>query len=207
MPQADAQLTDVERLAKNAAVDPSALAGLLVAVGPQRVAQEVREASAAALKLLAARHPDVLLARWDELATLLDCDNAFSRICTVHVMATLAPADAGGRIAAILDRFYDHLGDVVSVAGHVLQVSPEIAHARPELRQRITSRILDLGRLAKPDRIGLLRAYAVEALGAYLEPAERTPDVVGFVAAGLTDDSPKSRKLAADLLRRWGVAA
>jgi hypothetical protein len=84
-------------------------------------------------------------------------------------------------------------------------VAPQIARARPELRDRVSARILDLERLARPDRLGLLRSYAIEALDAYLEPSERTPEVVAFVSAGLTDDSPKTRNLAAGVLRRWGL--
>jgi hypothetical protein len=195
---------DVERLTGEAVDDSAALQGLLSAIGPERVAQQIRETSAAALKLLATRQPGLLMPHWDELAGLLDCDNAYSRMIAVHVLALLAPADDEGRLAASLDRLYDHLGDMVSVAGHVLQVTPQIARARPELRQLVTARILDLGRLAKPDRLGLLRSYAIEALDGYLEPGERTPEVMAFVAAGLTDDSPKTRKLAAEVLRRWG---
>jgi hypothetical protein len=202
----DEAALDVERLAGGAADEPAALEGLLSAVGPERVAQPIREASAAALKLLATRRPELLMPHWDELAALLDCDNAYSRMIAVHVLALLAPADDEGRLAASLDRLYDHLGDMVSVAGHVLQVAPQIARARPELRHRVTARILDLERLAKPDRLGLLRSYAIEALDGYLEPGERTPEIMAFVAAGVSDDSPKTRKLAAEVLERWEPA-
>jgi hypothetical protein len=195
---------EIERLVSNGAADPAALSGLLAAVGPDAKPHPIREASAAALKVLSLRNPAQVLAHWGELSGLLDCDNAFSRTIAVHVIANLAPADEAGRLAAILDRFYDHLGDMVSVAGHVLQVSPQIAAGRPEVRTRITARILDLPRLAKRDRLGLLRSYAIEALDEYLAPVDRTPDVAAFVEAGLTDDSPKTRKLAAEVLRRWG---
>jgi hypothetical protein len=196
---------EIEKLADEAARDPAALKGLLTAVGPERMTQQIREASAEALKLVATRRPDALMLHWDELARLLEGENAYSRTASLHVMARLAPADTRGSLADLLDRLYDHLGDKVSVAGHVLLVSPQIARARPELRERITARILDLERLAKPDRLGLLRSYAIEALDGYLEPAERTSEVVAFVSAGLTDDSPKTRKLATEVLRRWGV--
>jgi hypothetical protein len=196
---------EIERLAEEAVREATSLEGLLDAVGPGRIAQPVREASAAALKLLAVRSPETLLPGWDELVGLLESENAYSRMIAVHVLALLAPADDAGRLSACLDRLCDHLGDMVSVAGHVLQVAPQIARARPELRDRVTARILDLERLARPDRLGLLRSYAIEALDAYLEPSERTPEVVAFVSAGLTDDSPKTRKLAAGVLRRWGL--
>jgi hypothetical protein len=203
-PRAD-EGPEIRRLADDAAGDPEKLSGLMRAVGPERVAQPIREQSAAALKSLAARRPETLLPHWTELEGLLESDNAFSRMIAVHVLALLMPADGGGRTAACLERLFDHLGDMVSVAGHVLQVAPEIARARPELRDRVTARILELERLAKPDRLGLLRSYAIEALDGYLEPAERTLEVVGFVSAGLTEDSPKTRQLAAEVLRRWGT--
>ncbi len=194
---------EAERLASDAAADPAALSGLLAAVGPDTKPHPLREASALALKLLALREPNLVLDRWDELVALLECDNAFSRTIAVHVIGNLAPADGRGRLASILDGLFDHLGDMVSVAGRVLQVAPEIVRARPELKGRVTARILDLPRLAKPDRLGLLRSYAIEALDGYLKPADRTPEVVGFVQAGLTDGSPKARKLATEVLRRW----
>ncbi len=203
----DEGVLEIERLAGEAAADPAVLQGIVSAAGPERVAQDVRETSAAALKLLAVRRPEILMPHWDELAGLLESDNAYSRMIAVHVLALLAPADDAGRLSACLDRLYDHLGDMVSVAGHVLQVAPEIARARPELRDRVTARILGLERLAQPGRLGLLRSYAIEALDAYLEPAERTPDVVAFVSAGLTDDSPKTRKLATGVLRRWELSS
>jgi hypothetical protein len=206
MAQGDGPSSEIERLAQGAAADPAALTALLAAAGPDTIAQPIREASAAALRLLAVREPGLILDRWDGLVSMLTCDNAFSKMIATHVIALLAPADEDGRLASVLDLFYDNLGDKVGVAGHVLQVSPEIARARPELKDRITARILDLPRLARPDRLGLLRSYAIEAFDAYLSPGERTPEVVGFVGAGLTDDSPKTRKLAAEMLRRWGVA-
>jgi len=203
--RADAITPEIERLATRAAADPAALAEILSVVGPQSVPHPARESGAAALKLLALRQPDVLLDRWGELMSLLDCDNAFSRMATVHILANLAPGDTAGRFAAALDRLYDHLGDMVGVAGHVLLASPQIARARPELRDRITARILGLDKIARPDRMELLRSYAIEALDAYLEPTQRTAAVVAFVAAGLEGDSPKTRKLAAAKLREWGV--
>jgi hypothetical protein len=202
----DAASPQAEWLASQAATDPAALSGLLAAVGPDSKPHPVREASAEALKLLAIRDPGRVLVHWDDIIALLDCSNAFSRTIAVHVIASLAPADDPGRLAAILDRLFDHLGDAVSVAGHVLQVSPQIARTRPELEGRITARLLDLPRLARPDRLGLLRSYAIEALDAYLKPAGRTPEVVSFVEAGLAEGSPKARKLAAEVLRRWGAA-
>jgi hypothetical protein len=192
-----------ERLAAQAAADPAALTALLAAAGPNRVPQPVREASGAALRLLAVNQPTALLDRWDELVTMLGCENAFSKMIATHLLGLLAPADREGRVAACLDCFFENLGDKVSVAGHVLQVCPEIVTAQPELEARVTAHILDLAITAKRERLGLLRSYAIAALDGYLPLQSRTPNVVGFVEEGLTDDSPKTRKLAAEVLARW----
>jgi hypothetical protein len=153
--------------------------------------------------VVAVRRPELLLDRWQALAEMLACDNAFSKMIATHVIALLALADDSGRLAAALDVFYDNLADKVSVAGHVLQVSPALAAARPELRGRITRKVLGLPAVARPDRVGLLRGYAIEALDAYLDPAERTPEARAFIEAGLIDDSPKTRKVAAEVLALW----
>ncbi len=195
-----------ERLVSEAARDDAVLDALLHDVGPATVPHPVRESAAAALKSLAVEQPQVLFRRWTELLALLDCDNAFSRMAMVHVIASLAPADTEGRIGESLDAFLDHMGDMVGVAGHVLAVTPQIVAAQPQLRDRVTARILSLGDVAIPDRLELLRSYAIEALDAYLTEDQRTPEVVGFVEAGLHGNSPKTRKLAAATLRRWGVA-
>jgi hypothetical protein len=198
----------IEAIAETAARDAGQLETLLSAVGPARIPQPVREESVAALKLVAARHPSVLLARLDEIVRLLESDNAFTRMAMTHVLATLACADASAPLDVALDRLLDRLADdKVSVAGHALIAASEIARVRPESADRITAQILQLPNVAaRPERIGLLRSYAIEALDAYLPPDARTPSVIAFVTAGLTDDSPKTRKLALETLRGWCVA-
>src|SRR5512140_3002070 len=84
----------IEAIAEAAARDADNLETLLDAVGPARVPQPVREESAAALKLVAASHPSVLVGRLDEIVRLLESDNAFTRMAMVHVIANLACADA-----------------------------------------------------------------------------------------------------------------
>ena len=197
----------IEAMAEAAARDADDLETLLNAVGPARVPQPVREESAAALKLVAAGHPSVLVSRLDEIVRLLESDNAFTRMAMIHVIANLACADVSTPLDVPLDHLLRRLADdKVSVAGHVLIAAAEIARARPELADRITARILDLPKVAaRPERVGLLRSYAIEALDGYLSPDARTPSVVAFVAAGLADDSPKARKLAAETLRDWAA--
>ncbi len=194
-------------LAEQAAADASVLSDLLAAVGPAEKPHVARESAAAALELLAARRPDALLDHLDDVVALLESDNAFSRMIAVHVLALLAPAVAEDRFAPILDALYAHLSDKVSVSGHILQAAPAIAAAQPGLRARLTAHILDLDARAVPDRLSLLRGYAIESLDAYLPPDERTAPVIEFVSRGLDGDSPKTRKIAFTTLRRWGAIA
>lgn len=198
----------IEAKAELAARDPAALDELLAAVGPARIPQPVREESAAALKLLATRHPEALAPRLDELIEMLDSDNAFTRMALVQVIRNLACADRSLPLEVLIDRMLGHLSDMVSVACHVPMAAATVAKGSPALEQKVTARILDIPRVAaRPERIDLMRSYAIEALETYLAPEARTEEVVAFVAAGLEGDSPKTRKLAADTLRRWGVSA
>lgn len=181
----------------------------LKTIGPEAKKTEVRSNAYKVLLALAENEPETLLPYWDDLAALLHCGNGSSQYCAVHLLAPLARVDREGRFEALLDDFFSLLEDEsVMVASHTAAAAGQIALALPELQQRITRSLFGIENTRHdPEHKGLVISYAIEALDAYFVQAADAEAVVVFVRRQLNSASPKTRKLAAAFLKKWGYVS
>ena len=156
------------------------------------------------LMLLSREHGELLYPMWDRLAEQLGSDNTYRRISALQLIANLTAVDAEHRFERLFDRYFDLLDDrSVIPAAQLAGASGRIVRARPELESRITAKLLAIdGTHHHPDRRDLIKGYAIESFDEYYQQAEDKKSILDFVRRQLNSSSPKTRKLAAEFLRK-----
>ena len=192
--------------ARQAVHDPEALLSLLHALEPENKRQAERERAFKALLALAERRPDVLLPRWDALARMLRRGGAFTKYPVIYLIAALLPADRQRRFDRTFAAFFNLLNDeAVSVAAHTARLAARVVAARPDLEPRVTRRLLALDRTHfEPARRDLVKSYALEAMGTYLEPGRSRRAIRRFAEGMLASSSPRAVKAARGFLSKEG---
>lgn len=170
---------------------------------------EIRSASYKALLEIAENQPESLIPHWNYLVELLHCGNGSTQYCAVHILAPLTRADNTGRFEAIFDTFFDLLDDEsVMVASHTAAVAGQIALAQPELQSRITKRLFDIDfNHFDAERKSLIRSYAIGSFDEYFSQVDNPDEIAAYVRVQLKRKSPKTRKMAASFLKKWGYVS
>ncbi|HDS44918.1 MAG TPA: hypothetical protein ENN68_02280 [Methanomicrobia archaeon] len=194
VPRAEKAVTDKAALAE-------LLAGLLAKKG------EIREPSFKALLRISETRPEVLFPHWDYFAGLLVSKNTYLKYQAIYLIASLTIADTSKKFERIFDTYYELLDDKsVIPAAHAALNSGKIARAKPELRTRITDRLLRIDDTHhEPERRELIKSYVIEAFDEYVEAAEDEDKklILEFVRGQVASTSPKTRTKAKDFLKKW----
>ncbi len=198
---------DPQQMADQALRSERALHDLLHGISPQTQKSVIRESSSKAVLILSEQHPEVLLPHWATFTKLLRSDNGFSKYVAIHVIANLVTSGDEGRFEKTFNTFFNLLDDdSVMVASHVAGVAGQIARAKPALQSKITRRLLDIDQTHfPPDRQALIVSYALVSFDQYfaLTTARDQDRILAFTLQQIDCASPKTRKLAKDLIKKW----
>jgi hypothetical protein len=197
----DKKDVDVASLAKRVLEDMEVLPELLDGILASK--DFIRFNSFKVLLFISEEHPEVLYPRWDFFSALLDSDNSYQQYIAIYLISSLARADDSARLEGIFDKLYSILdGEGTITAAHLARNSGKIARAKPKLRARITERLLNIDRNHRGKQKELIKGHAIEALDEYFEEAENQPEILEFVRKQLQSQSPKTRKLAREFLKK-----
>jgi hypothetical protein len=164
---------------------------------------EIRFDSFRILKRISEEQPNALYPKWDYLADLLDSDNHSQRYISINLLANLAKVDAQNRFEKIFDKYFANIeGERTMVAGQATLNSGKIAKAKPKLQTKITNSLLNIDKAHKGKQIELIKAYAIEAFNEYFEESSDKNKILDFVKAQLESNSPKTRKVAKEFLKK-----
>ena len=164
---------------------------------------EIRSNSFKVLMHLSEEQPKVLYPKWDYLANLLDSDNHYQRYISINILANLAVVDTKNKFDKIFDKYFSNIdGDRTMVAGQTALNSGKIAKTKPNLQTKITNRLLNIEKTHKGKQIELIKAYTIEAFNEYFEESSDKNKILDFVDAQLESESPKTRKLAKEFLKK-----
>jgi hypothetical protein len=184
-----------------ATIDEKSLPELLAAL--QSKDDKERYGSFEVLLRLSEEKPESLYPHWDFLADMLDSDNAYWKLIAVRLIANLTRADSENRFEKIFDRYYNLLSDSVIIAGHITANSGKIARAKPKLQAEITNRLLNIDKTTQKHK-DLIKAGAIASFGEYFAESKDKERIVEFVRQQLDGESPKTRKIAREFLKKWG---
>ena len=164
---------------------------------------EIRSNSFKVLMHLSEEQPKVLYPKWDYLANLLDSDNHYHRYISINILANLAVVDTKNKFDKIFDKYFSNIdGNRTMVAGQAALNSGKIAKTKPNLQTKITNRLLNIEKTHKGKQIELIKAYTIEAFNEYFEESSDKNKILDFVEAQLESESPKTRKLAKEFLKK-----
>ena len=140
------------------------------------------------------------------MAGLLSSDNSYHKMAAVQLIAGLAKADVQNRFESIFDQYFDLLDDQsMIVAIYVASNAGKIVVAKPDLEPRVTTRLLEIEATHHlPGRKALVFAGAIEAFGDYIAQASDRESILEFVGKQQQSESPKTKKLAKQFLKKWG---
>jgi len=191
---------DIESVADHALKDEEVLTELLSNLKIKK--ETIRFNSFNALLLISEKHPEVLYPKWDLFVNMIDSDNAYWKFIAVHLIANLTKTDSENKFEKIFDKYYNLLNDSVIVAGHITANSGKIAKAKPKFQLQITSKLLNIDKTNQKHK-DLIKAGAIESFSEYFEEAENKDKIIEFVKAQLNCESPKTRKIAKQFLKKW----
>jgi hypothetical protein len=167
---------------------------------------EVRSKSYKILMRISEEQPELLYAKWDYLASLLNSNNHYQRYVSINLLANLAKIDVQNRFEKIFEEYFSNVnGDRTMVAGQAALNSGKIAKAKPNLQTKITNRLLNVDRTHQGKQIELIKAYVIEAFSEYFDESPDKKRITDFVKAQLESKSPKTKKIAKEFLKQKNI--
>ena len=204
---------DIESVAEKALRDEGLLLelldGLKSKVSTKSKEETLRYNCFKVLMLVSKTRGQVLYPKWDYFVELLNSDNSYHKMSAVHLIANLTKVDTENKFEKIFDKYYGLLDDKsMIVAIYVAGNSGQIVKAKPQLESHVTSRLLNIeGTHHLPGRKELIKAGAIEAFSEYIEQAVNRDRIIEFVRKQQYSESPKTRKLAKEFLKKWGATS
>ena len=204
LPELSRKDTDISSVAGRAATDEALVTELLD--GLESKNETYRYNCFKVLLLVSEEHGEALYPRWDRFVELLSSGNTYHRLSSLQSMANLAGVDTENRFETVFDLYFGLLDDPsVIPAAHAARAAGRIVNAKPELEPRITERLLSIDQTHHdPERRHLIKGYALEAFADYFETPGDRDRIVDFVKEQVSGGSPKTRKAARALLKKWG---
>ena len=201
LPDLEKKEADIKGLARKALKDKKTLSGLLE--GIQSKKETIRYNSFKVLMRLSEEHPEVLYPEWDFFVAMLDSPNSYWRLSAVRLIANLTKADKKNKFEKIFEQYYNLLNDSVIVAIYLVGDSGKIAQAKPKLQMKITNKLLSIDKTQQKHK-DLIKGSALLAFGQYFKQIKNKKKIIDFAKSLLKGESPKTRKIAQEFLKKWG---
>jgi hypothetical protein len=195
----------VEKAVEFALKEKDFLAELLENLMSKR--ETIRFNSSKVLNRLSERRPEALYSHWDHFVGLLRSDHLYWKLSAIPIIANLTRVDGQRRFEKIFGDYYGLLEDRSFISAvFVARNSGTILLAKPGLQARIVNRLLKIDRAPHdPERRDLVKGAVIESFSVGFEDLKARKRIVEFVRNQLTCRSPKTRKTAAEFLKRKGL--
>ena len=203
LPEMNSKDVDIETVVKKTLADRELLSEILDGLTSRE--ETLRYNCHKVLMRISETNGELLYPKWDYFVELLSSDNSYRKMSAIQIIANLTKVDSENRFEKIVDKYYGLLDDKsMIVAIYVAASSGGIVRAKPQLERGITNRLLDIDRTHHPEaRKPLIKAGAIEAFDKYFTEATDKERIIAFVKEQQDCDSPKTRKIAQDFLRKW----
>ncbi len=195
---------DIKEVARIAIRNKKFLAELIENLKSKQ--ETIRDNSSKVLYIISKDNPDVLYPNWDFFFELLESDNTYWKCSGIPIIANLTRADTEKRFEKMFEKYFSQMDERSFIpAAYVARSSGTIARAKPKLQNKITDKLLRIDETHHdPQRRDLVKSDIIAAFDEYFEDAEDKEKIIEFVKGQLDCDSPKTRKVAARFLEKWG---
>lgn len=193
---------NVENLAEKALNNNKVLLELLEGILSKD--DKLRYNSFNVLLFISETHPEILYSEWEFFVDLINSNNSYRKLIAIRLIANLVIIDKENKFDKIFTKYYSILDDEKTMtAAHLAANSGKIAKAKPQLRPKITTRLLNIDKTHQGKQKELIKGYIIEAFDQYFEEAEYQSEIIEFVKNQLSSGSPKTRKIAEKFLEKW----
>ena len=192
----------LEKAALKAVKDDEILSEFLEGILSKK--EEVRFNSYQVLLHISENNPDALYPKWDYLAGLLTSDNHYHLYIAINLLANLVKVDEENKFEVNFEQYFDNIaGEKTMVAGQAAMNAGKIAQAKPNLQEKITDILLRIDQIHRGKHTELMKAHAITAFDDYFDEVVDKAKILNFVKAQLDSQSPKTKKLAKEFLKKW----
>jgi DNA-binding protein YbaB len=194
---------DTREIALNALKDVSIFSELLETLKSRE--DTVRFNSFQSVLYLSEKYPEKIYPYWDFFANLLTSRNTYHKYIGIYLIAALTQHEKGQKFESLFDTYFGLLDDKsVIPPSHIAKNVGKIVRVHPHLEEEITHRLLSIDETHHdPERKALIKGYIIEAFNDYFEISKDKQKIMEFVREQIESESPKTRKIAKEFLRRW----
>jgi ABC-type phosphate/phosphonate transport system substrate-binding protein len=192
-----------QKVAENAIKDGNLLSELLSGLLSKKSATRYKNFKV--VYLISEEHPEVMYPKWDFFEDMLKSKDNGLKFQAIHVLANLSKVDTASRFEKVFDQFYDIVnGDALIPASHVAYVSHKIVKAKPELANKITERLLNLGKATYKHK-ELVQANALRSFSEYFDRITDKDKIVCLAKELQKNKSSRAKKEATEFLKKWKI--
>lgn len=153
------------------------------------------------------QQPALFYSYWEHFAGMIDNPNGFYRSTAAQAIAYLTAVDKDRRLDSILESYLRMLDDdKIMVARYFVQTIHLLPKARPDLREKVVARLLDVGNTQHNEsRKSLLKADIINAFEQLFEnlPTPEKKEILAFVEKEQDSGSPSTRKAAKAFMEKY----
>jgi hypothetical protein len=145
---------------------------------------------------------------WDEIAALLHHENSYHRDFAVEIIGNLTKVDQENHFAVIDDDYFGIVNDEKFMTGNCcVKNLLKIFRHKPEQQVRIIETLLDIDNRCDytEKQKGVLKADVLEIFDKVYEEVNERDEINAFIKAEVESISPKTRKKAKELVKRYNL--
>ena len=192
---------DIEKLAKKASKTEELIFELLD--GIVNKTELIRSNSSKVLMVISEKKPEILYSKFNYFEKMLESKNAYHQCSAIDIIANLTSSDPDNKFDNIFEKYYDIFKSEKTIpSAYLARNSGKIALARPELRDKITKKLLRIDKLHRGKQIELIKSNVIYSFDQYFEFIIHKEDIIEFVRKQLNSQSPKTRNAAQSFLKK-----
>jgi hypothetical protein len=152
--------------------------------------------------------PDLFYPYWQDVAALLHHKNSYHRDFALTVIANLTQVDSQGLFTPLFEDYFACLHDAKFMTGQCcVQNSRKILVHKPEFRHSIVTLLLDTHQQSAytEKQQAVLSCDVLEVLDAVYAQINGFKGVNEFITEHITSISPKTRRKARELVRKYDL--
>jgi hypothetical protein len=153
-------------------------------------------------------HPETFYSYWGKIAALLHHENSYHRDFAVEIIGNLTKVDQENRFAEIEDEYFGIVNDKKFMTGNCcVKNLLKIYRHKAQLRERVIDTLLDINNRCDytEKQKGVLKADVLEIFDEVYEEAPRRDEINDFIIAEVNCISPKTRKMAKELIKKYSL--
>lgn len=152
------------------------------------------------------KRPDMFYSYWDEIAALLHHENSYHRDFALEIIGNLTRIDQEDRFAQVEADYYNIINDEKFMTGNCcVKNLLKIYQHKPGQRRRIIETLLDIDNHCDyPEKQkAVLKADILEIFDKVHEEGSEQERINQFIKAQANSISPKTRKKARELVKKY----